>query len=97
MDNLRLDLELNVTLHFDLIKAESMTRDYPGHPGSVEINAISIEGIEIAEDLFKRLMLSFGATFHQEILDNAAYGERGEAQTRNIFYKLIKKQGDTHV
>lgn len=97
MDNLVMYLEVNITLHFDFIKAERMTQDYPGHPAKIDINAISIEGVEVSEEVFSRLMRLYEDNFIEEIMDKAAHGERGEVQTESIFYKPLIKQGETHV
>lgn len=99
MDNLDVELELKLTLHFHLIKPEKMTQSYPGHPGSIEIDALSIMDIEVPEVLFRELMNEYEDAFIEEILDKADDGERGlRVDHTGIYYKYkYKNKGETYV
>ncbi len=91
MGNLRLDLEVAIELHFDLVKPEPMTRHYPGHPGYVEVNAISIMDVEVSQRLFRELMREYEDVFIDEILDKVSNDERGPQQKKGIFSRYIER------
>ena len=43
--------EVNCTLHFSFSEAEAQTYDYPGCPAEVEVYAVSVDGVDIPEEV----------------------------------------------
>ena len=65
MATITINLEVPVEIDYTAYKSEQMTRDYPGYPGYIDINAISIFDRELSWNLY----YEFKAKFEEEILE----------------------------
>ena len=59
-----------LTLHYSETPWQGMTRTYPGHPGEITIDAISIDGQELTNRMFNELMHRNEDAFMEKILDD---------------------------
>ena len=49
-------IETPIKVRFEAEKTEHATRDYPGAPAQLTINTIEMYGIELPENLFRKIM-----------------------------------------
>ena len=68
--NMKCEIDLTLDLHYEVIPWETQTYDNPGHPGEIEITAISLMDIELSVEITKKLLNEYEDIFVEHILDN---------------------------
>ena len=63
-------LEIEIEVDYDFQPMERMTRHYPGCPEEVEINTLSISGIELPMELQNLIMRDFEYEIYEWVWDD---------------------------
>lgn len=67
MATIKISLEIPFEIDYTSYKPEQMTRDYPGYPGYIDINSISMFDIELPWSIYYQLKAKFEETILEQI------------------------------
>ena len=84
-----MDLEIEIEIHFDYQPYEPTTRHYPGNPEAVEINSISIHGVEVSEKVFDAIIEQHGMDIEQACFDELEESRQAYAEQK---YDAMKEE-----
>ena len=68
-ETIEIELTVPVTIKFEAIKAERMTRHYPGCPAHLEFNSMEFMGVPFSTELFDAIYDEFEDEINDECMD----------------------------